>query len=52
MNDVILTAFGVVVTPWKLIGYCGMLMFTGRWLVQVLATRRQGARPFRACSGS
>ena len=42
MNDVILNAFGVVITPWKLIGYGGMLMFTGRWLVQMLATRRHG----------
>jgi lipid-A-disaccharide synthase-like uncharacterized protein len=42
MNDVILTAFGVVITPWKLIGYGGMLMFTSRWLVQMVATRRNG----------
>ena len=34
--------FGVVVTPWKLIGYVGVLLFAGRWVVQVLATRKHG----------
>ena len=37
------TYFGVVVTPWKLVGFCGALMFTGRWLVQALARRRTGS---------
>jgi lipid-A-disaccharide synthase-like uncharacterized protein len=40
MNDVLGTVFGIVVTPWKIVGYCGMLMFTGRWIVQLLATRK------------
>jgi lipid-A-disaccharide synthase-like uncharacterized protein len=31
---------GIHVTPWKLIGYVGALMFAGRWLVQFLATKR------------
>jgi lipid-A-disaccharide synthase-like uncharacterized protein len=39
---VILNAFGVVITPWKLVGYVGVLLFAGRWLVQVWASRRQG----------
>jgi lipid-A-disaccharide synthase-like uncharacterized protein len=30
------------VTPWKLIGYIGALMFGGRWLVQFLASRKAG----------
>jgi lipid-A-disaccharide synthase-like uncharacterized protein len=34
--------FEVVITPWKLVGYLGMLLFAGRWLVQVLATRKHG----------
>lgn len=42
MDDTIATLFGVVITPWKLVGYAGMLMFTGRWLVQLVATRRHG----------
>lgn len=42
MNEVIGSLFGIVLTPWKLVGYAGMLMFTGRWLVQLAATRRHG----------
>lgn len=42
MNAVIGTVFGVVLTPWKIIGYVGVLLFAGRWVVQVLATRRHG----------
>ena len=30
------------VTPWKLIGYTGALMFGGRWLVQFIASKRAG----------
>ncbi len=33
---------GLVITPWKLIGYTGALMFGGRWLVQFIASKRQG----------
>lgn len=33
---------GLHVTPWKLIGYAGALMFASRWLVQVIASRRRG----------
>ena len=39
MNEVILQAFGVVVTPWKLVGYLGVLLFSGRWVIQVLYSR-------------
>ncbi len=42
MNAVILTMFGVVITPWKLIGYTGVLLFAGRWVFQLAATRREG----------
>lgn len=28
------------VTPWKVVGYLGMAMFTSRWFVQVYATRK------------
>ena len=27
-------------TPWKLIGYAGVLLFAGRWLVQIIASHR------------
>jgi lipid-A-disaccharide synthase-like uncharacterized protein len=39
MNEILATPFGVVITPWKLVGYLGVLLFAGRWVVQVLATR-------------
>ncbi len=42
MRDVIGNLFGVVVTPWKLIGFLGASMFAARWLVQAWATRRAG----------
>jgi lipid-A-disaccharide synthase-like uncharacterized protein len=42
MNTSIAHVFDVVITPWKLVGYLGVLLFAGRWVVQVLATRRHG----------
>jgi lipid-A-disaccharide synthase-like uncharacterized protein len=33
---------GVHMSPWKIIGLTGALMFGGRWVVQFLASRRQG----------
>lgn len=39
MHEPLLTAFGVVVTPWKLVGYLGVALFAGRWVVQVYASR-------------
>ena len=31
-----------VITPWKLVGYLGLTMFSMRWLVQVVASKRAG----------
>jgi lipid-A-disaccharide synthase-like uncharacterized protein len=42
MNTVMAVVFGVVITPWKLVGYLGVALFAGRWVVQVLAARRHG----------
>lgn len=42
MNNVLLVPFGVVVTPWKLIGYLGVFLFAGRWFVQLYVSRRMG----------
>jgi lipid-A-disaccharide synthase-like uncharacterized protein len=42
MNVVIGNYFGVVLTPWKIIGYVGVFLFAGRWFVQMLATRKYG----------
>lgn len=40
MNDVLFVLHGVTVTPWKLIGYLGVLLFASRWFVQMYASRR------------
>lgn len=42
MNEVLFQAYGLVITPWKLVGYLGVFMFAGRWFVQMLASRRKG----------
>ena len=44
---------GLHMSPWKLIGLTGALMFGGRWLVQFIASRRarQAGDPAR-CSGT
>jgi lipid-A-disaccharide synthase-like uncharacterized protein len=39
MNDVLIVLFGVTVTSWKLVGYIGVLLFAGRWFVQLAASR-------------
>lgn len=42
MNEIIAVVFGVAVTPWKLIGYLGVFLFAGRWVVQMFATQVKG----------
>lgn len=46
MNSILLQlhllGFTFVLTPWKLIGYGGVALFTGRWFVQMLASRKHG----------
>jgi lipid-A-disaccharide synthase-like uncharacterized protein len=42
MNDPLLVAFGITITPWKLIGYIGVALFAGRWFVQMFYSRRHG----------
>jgi lipid-A-disaccharide synthase-like uncharacterized protein len=42
MHEVIGTYFGVTLTPWKLIGYLGVGLFAGRWVVQLCASRARG----------
>lgn len=42
MNTPIFVLAGIVVTPWKLVGYLGVFLFAGRWAVQVAATQRLG----------
>ena len=42
MNEVIFSAFGLVITPWKLVGYLGVCLFAGRWFIQLHASRQAG----------
>jgi lipid-A-disaccharide synthase-like uncharacterized protein len=42
VNTVLGSIFGLAITPWKLIGYLGVGLFAGRWVVQLLATQREG----------
>ncbi len=42
MNEVIGNYLGVTLTPWKLVGYLGVVLFAGRWVVQVFASRARG----------
>lgn len=42
MNEVLFNIHLIGVTPWKLIGYLGVFLFTSRWFVQLYATRKMG----------
>ena len=46
MNETIITLWGVVITPWKTIGYLGVLCFSGRWLIQLAASSKTKAPTF------
>lgn len=40
MNDALFQWDYLVITPWKLIGYLGALLFTSRWFVQMYVSRK------------
>lgn len=40
MNEILFVAYGVTITPWKLIGLVGTCLFTARWFVQLYATKK------------
>ena len=42
MHEVIGNYFGVTLTFWKLVGYLGVALFTGRWVVQLYVSRAEG----------
>jgi lipid-A-disaccharide synthase-like uncharacterized protein len=42
MNTILWTIFGLAITPWKIVGYTGTILFTMRWLVQAIASRKAG----------
>lgn len=42
LTVLVLLGHTLVITGWKLVGYAGTLMFTGRWFVQVAASSARG----------
>ena len=42
MDNELIAIFGITVTGWKIVGYLGVFMFTSRWFIQMLASRRAG----------
>jgi len=42
MHNELITMWGITVTGWKIVGYLGVFMFTSRWFVQMLASRKAG----------
>ncbi len=42
MNQILFNLGQIGVTPWKLVGYAGVVMFSGRWFVQLYASRAKG----------
>lgn len=42
MNQVLLEYGVLKITPMKLIGYLGALLFSGRWFLQMYASRKAG----------
>jgi lipid-A-disaccharide synthase-like uncharacterized protein len=42
MSTVLFVVLGCKVTAWKLLGYAGGFLFTSRWLVQAIASRKAG----------
>ena len=42
MHETLIVIWGIHVTGWKIIGYLGVMLFSGRWFVQMWASRRAG----------
>ncbi|HET7162667.1 MAG TPA: lipid-A-disaccharide synthase N-terminal domain-containing protein [Rhodanobacteraceae bacterium] len=40
MHQLLQALLNFQITPWKVVGFLGMAMFTSRWFVQVYATRK------------
>jgi lipid-A-disaccharide synthase-like uncharacterized protein len=40
MNEALFQIGHLVITPMKLVGYAGVVMFSGRWFVQMYASRK------------
>lgn len=46
MNEVLFEIHPWVITPWKLIGYLGVFLFAGRWIIQVIASHKESKPTF------
>ena len=42
MHTTLASFAGLAITPWKLVGFLGVTLFAGRWLVQMAASRAHG----------
>lgn len=42
MDNILWSFWGVTITPWKIVGYTGTILFTLRWVVQAVASRQAG----------
>lgn len=42
MDQVLFNISNIGVTPWKIVGYLGVALFSGRWFVQLYASRVNG----------
>jgi lipid-A-disaccharide synthase-like uncharacterized protein len=42
VEEAVTRFLGIVVTPWKVVGFIGAFLFAARWLVQAMATRAAG----------
>ncbi len=40
MHEILISIWGVHITGWKIVGYIGVLLFSGRWFVQLWASRK------------
>ena len=47
MHEILISFWGVHITGWKIVGYFGVLLFSGRWFVQLWASRK-GTQTSRA----
>ncbi len=40
MHENLIVIWGIHVTGWKIIGYLGVMLFSGRWFIQMWASRK------------
>ena len=46
MNEVIFTVFGASITSWKIVGFLGVGLFSGRWVVQMISSSKKKVPTF------